>query len=201
MGYVPNMGTNLSENRKFGMIFLLICQALPQFYRIYDELEAKEIMSNCAYKLFYGTGDTDTAELFEKFCGPATVRTTMKATSSPIIKQTDQEREGVQQRMLYDYNELMTSLDVTEYLLFPVHSHPIKLKKPYYKDLPGGMELYDNETHYKQYIPAIPEPEENVSDNSKDENTQEHMPVVNDIQNQASLSYFCKEFFRYDKIF
>lgn len=185
MGYVPNMGTNLSENRKFGMIFLLICQALPQFYRIYDELEAKEIMSNCAYKLFYGTGDTDTAELFEKFCGPATVRTTMKATSSPIIKQTDQEREGVQQRMLYDYNELMTSLDVTDYLLFPVHSHPIKLKKPYYKDLPGGMELYDNETHYKQYIPAIPEPEENVSDNSKDENTQEHMPVVNDIQNQA----------------
>ncbi len=153
MGYVPNMGTNLSENRKFGMIFLLICQALPQFYRVYDELEAKEIMSNCAYKLFYGTGDTDTAELFEKFCGPATVRTMMKSTSSPLIKQTDQEREGVQQRMLYDYNELMTSLDVTEYLLFPVHSHPIKLKKPYYKDLPGGIELYDSETHYSTYIP------------------------------------------------
>lgn len=184
MGYVPNMGTNLSEDRKFGMIFILICQMLPQLYRIYGELEAKEIMANCAYKLYFGAADTDTAEQFEKFCGPATVRTTMKATSSPIIKQTDQEREGIQQRMLYDYNELLTSIDETEYLLFPAHSHPLRLKKPFYRSLPGGLELDKNETHYKQYIPSIPEPKENLSDNLKNENTQEHTQVDNDVQSQ-----------------
>ena len=41
MGYVPNMGTFLSENRKFGFVYYLICQAIPQFFLRYDEREAK----------------------------------------------------------------------------------------------------------------------------------------------------------------
>lgn len=152
MGYVPNMGTYLSELRKFGFVFWLICQAIPQFYRVYDQNEAKEIMSNCVYKFFYGTGDTDTAAEFEKYCGIATVRTMMKSTSNPIIKQTDQAREGVQQRMLWNADELMT-LDIEDFILFTTHEHPVKLKKTFYKTIPGIEPVVDEETHYSGYIP------------------------------------------------
>lgn len=150
MGYVPNMGDNLSETRKYGLVFILICQAIPQFFRKYGELEAREIMESCKYKLLFGAGGPATAEEFEKYCGPATVRTSMTAMSSPIVKTTDQLREGEQQRMLYDYNELMT-FDEEEYMLFTTHLHPLRLKKPFYKFLPDADKIED--FHLNQYTP------------------------------------------------
>lgn len=153
MGYVPNMGTFLSENRKFGFVYYLICQAIPQFFLRYDEREAKEIMSNCMYKFFYGTGDTDTAELFEKYCGDTTVRTAMTSYSNQIIKDKDQAREGVQQRKLYDYNELIT-LDLDKLILFTTHEHPLTLKKPFYKTIPGSEPAEDfKEYHFSEFEP------------------------------------------------
>lgn len=152
MGYVPNMGTFLSENRKFGFVYYLICQAIPQFYRIYDEKEAKEIMSNCTYKFFYGTGDIDTAELFEKYSGPTTVRTAMTAYTNQVIKNKDQAREGVQQRYLFDYYELIT-LEPEHFILYKTHQHPLKLEKPFYKTLPCNIDNETVEVHYTDYIP------------------------------------------------
>ena len=174
MGYVPNMGTNLSEKRKYGFIFLLICQALPQFYNIYGELEAQTIMASCKYKLLFGAGDTMTAEEFEKYCGPTTVRTSMKAAGDPLIKTTDQVREGQQQRMLYYYNELMT-MNETEYMLFTTHLHPLKLIKPFYRTLPGGSQLDDNEIHYKNYTPQEPI---NHPLQEKSKNTKKKLEVI-----------------------
>lgn len=150
MGYVPNMGDNLSETRKYGLVFILICQAIPQFFRKYGELEAREIMESCKYKLLFGAGGPATAEEFEKYCGPATVRTSMTSMSSPIVKTTEQLREGEQQRMLYDYNELMT-FDEEEYMLFTTHLHPLRLKKPFYKFLPDAYRIED--FHLNKYTP------------------------------------------------
>ena len=153
MGYVPNMGTFLSENRKFGFVYYLICQAIPQFYLRYDEREAKEIMSNCMFKFFYGTGDTDTAKLFEEYCGLTTVRTAMTAFSDPILKYKDQAREGVQQRSLYTCDELLT-LDLEYFILLVTHQHPLKLKKPFYKTIPGSEPPKDfEEMHFSNYTP------------------------------------------------
>lgn len=172
MGYVPNMGDNLSELRKYGMVFFLICQAWPQFKRKYGEDEAREIIENCRYKMLFGAGGPDTAELFEKFCGPATVRAQMTSSSSPILKETQQMREMEQQRMLYDYNELMTFPE-DEYLLFTTHLHPLRLYKPYYKFLPGGEELDKHLVHFTDYEPQYKPQHSSILGNSSSQLSEE----------------------------
>lgn len=149
-GYVPNMVYNMQNLRKFQIYFFLIVQSIPSFEQIYGVDEADAILENCRYKLLFGAGGPRTAEKFEKFCGPTTVRTEMTAMSSPIIKTNDQIREGVQQRSLYDYNELM-NFQLDEYLLFVTHCYPLRLKKPYYKLLPGGDEI--EEAFFMEYVP------------------------------------------------
>lgn len=149
-GYVPNMVYNMQNLRKYQIYFFIVVQSIPSFEEIYGENEADAILENCKYKLLFGAGGPRTAEKFEKFCGPATVRTEMTQSGSPIIKTSDQVREGIQQRSLYDYNELMTfALD--EYLLFVTHCHPLRLKKPYYKFLPGTEKI--EESFFMEYTP------------------------------------------------
>ncbi len=150
-GYVPNMVYNMQNLRKYQIYFFLIVQSIPSFEEIYGENEADAILENCRYKLLFGAGGPRTAEKFEKFCGPTTARTRMTATSSPIIKTYDQVREGIQQRSLYDYNELMT-FDINEYLLFTTHAYPIKLMKPYYKFIPGMENI--EEAFFMDYTPS-----------------------------------------------
>lgn len=152
-GYVPNMVYNMQNLRKFQIYFFLIVQSIPSFEQIYGIDEADAILENCRYKLLFGAGGPRTAEKFEKFCGPTTVRTEMTQMSSPIIKTNDQVREGIQQRSLYDYNELM-NFKIDEYLLFVTHCYPLRLKKPYYKLLPGGNEI--EEAFFMEYIPQKP---------------------------------------------
>lgn len=149
--HLPELGQKLSADRKYGLVFHLVIQSWPQFLRKYEELEAKEIISNCKYKLCFSAGEMDTAEYWEKYCGPATVRTSMTAGSNPIIKATDQVREGQQQRMLWDYNEIFTMAQ-EEYLLFVTNLHPIKLKKPFYKFLPNHELI--KEVSLNEFVPG-----------------------------------------------
>ncbi len=152
-GYVPNMVYNMQNLRKFQIYFFLIVQSIPNFEQLYTIDEADAILENCKYKLLFGAGGPRTAEKFEKFCGPTTVRTEMTQMSSPIIKTNDQIREGIQQRSLYDYNELM-NFKLEEYLLFVTHCYPLRLKKPFYKLLPGGNEI--EEAFFMEYTPKNP---------------------------------------------
>ena len=141
-GHIPELPNKLSADRKYGLVFHLFIQSYSQFLARYEELEAEEIMSNCKYKLCFACGDPRTAELFEKYAGPTTARTSMTSTGSPILRTTDQAREGEQQRMLWDYSELMR-MDITEYVLFITNMYPIKLLKPYYMWLPDAEQMED----------------------------------------------------------
>lgn len=147
---VEDIGRYFSATRKYGLVFHLIIQSLPQFYQRYDENEVLEIVGNCQYTLGFGAGEPMTAEFFEKYCGPTTVRTGMTASNSVVLKTTDQFREGEQQRSLFFANEILT-MDPTQYLLLINGKHPLTLKKAYWKNLEDSK--YAKDFQMKDYIP------------------------------------------------
>lgn len=190
-GHIDRMGQMLSANRKYNLVFHLVIQSMPQFYQRYDENEVDEILSNCKYKLCFNAGEATTAQYFMVLSGKTTARTKMTATSSPVIKNTDQAREVVQQRDLYDVGEIYT-MDKTEFILFVTNEHPIKLKKVYYKTLPGGDRLENfNICDYETNINDLYERPQRteLSTSSKVEADKEKPPVSVSEVNENNCGY------------
>lgn len=153
-GRIADIGQYLSATRKFGLVFHLIVQSFPQFYKRYDENEVLEIIGNCQYTLCFGAGEPLTAEFFEKYCGPTTVRTSMTQSASVVLKGTDNFREGEQQRSLFYANEILT-MDKYEYLLLTNGMPPLKLKKAFWKDLEDSR--YTKDFQMRNYQPRCAE--------------------------------------------
>lgn len=149
-GRIEDIGRYLSTSRKDGLVFHLIIQSFPQFYKRYDENEVGEIISNCKHILVFGINEPTTAEFFEKYCGPTTARTGMTASSSVVLKNTDQYREGEQQRSLFYINEFIT-MDEYEYLLLTIGKHPLVLRKVFWEELEDSR--YVEDFKMREYVP------------------------------------------------
>lgn len=132
--YVRDIGRFLSATRKYGLVFHLIVQNLPQFYERYTENEVNEMMGQCEYILVFGIREKETANYFEEHCGVTTVRTSMTQSNSVVTKSTDNFREGEQQRSLYFADEFLT-MDKYKYVLLKGGQHPLELRKVFWKDL------------------------------------------------------------------
>ena len=133
-GYIEDMPQYLATMRKYGIVFHLIIQNLPQFYKRYSEHEVNDMISNCEYKLIFGIGETVTAEFFEKYCGITTIRSSMTQSSSVVTKSTENFREGEQKRNLYNADEFIV-MNERNYVLLRKGRHPLELEKVYWKNL------------------------------------------------------------------
>jgi type IV secretion system protein VirD4 len=176
-GRIADIGRYLSATRKFGLVFHLIVQSFPQFYQRYDENEVLEIIGNCQYTLCFGAGEPMTAEFFEKYCGPTTVRTGMTASNSVVLKNTDQYREGEQQRSLFFANEILT-MNKYEYLLLTNGMSPLTLKKAFWKNLEDSK--YVKDFKMKDYKPqcATYRPTKDLNEEKSNKNNSIHTKVA-----------------------
>ena len=162
-GRIADIGRYLSATRKFGLVFHLIVQSFPQFYQRYEENEVLEILGNCQYTLCFGAGEPMTAEFFEKYCGPTTVRTSMTQSQSVVLKNTDNFREGEQQRSLFFANEILT-MDKHEYLLLTNGMPPLRLKKVYWKNLEDRRFVKDFQMKYYEPQSCLYRPPSSITD-------------------------------------
>ena len=104
-----------------------------------------------------------TAEFFEKYCGPTTVRTSMTQSQSVVLKNTDNFREGEQQRSLFFANEILT-MDKHEYLLLTNGMPPLRLKKVYWKNLEDRRFVKDFQMKYYEPQSCIYRPPSYITD-------------------------------------
>ena len=82
MPKIDKFGQMITVGRSRKIWFSMVVQSFAQLTNVYGKEISDIVIGNCGVKMFIGSNDTDTCEMFSKMCGNMTVKTT--STSSNL---------------------------------------------------------------------------------------------------------------------
>ena len=81
MPKIDKFGQMITVGRSRKIWFNMVVQSFVQLTNVYGKETADIVIGNCGVKMFIGSNDTDTCEMFSKMCGNMTVKTTSTSSS------------------------------------------------------------------------------------------------------------------------
>ena len=81
MPKIDKFGQMITVGRSRKIWFSMVVQSFVQLTNVYGTEVADIVIGNCGVKMFIGSNDTDTCEMFSKMCGNMTVKTTSTSSS------------------------------------------------------------------------------------------------------------------------
>ena len=81
MPKIDKFGQMITVGRSRKIWFSMVVQSFAQLTNVYGKEISDIVIGNCGVKMFIGSNDTDTCEMFSKMCGNMTVKTTSTSSS------------------------------------------------------------------------------------------------------------------------
>lgn len=155
VGAIPDFKKKIATMRSRNIACTIISQSLPQLRDRYPQDSWKEILSCCAFKLFLGCADNDTAEYLIQCLGDGTIEQTSLRRDSKDISHVARTK-SMGRRKLMDLAEAL-KIPRKEEVLLTLGRDPLRLNKYPYFDHPLGGTLIEREV--SEYTPVSKEPE------------------------------------------
>ena len=151
-GSIPDFKKKISTMRSRNISCTIISQSLPQLRDRYPDNAWKEILSCCAFKLFLGCADNDTAEYLSQSLGEGTIEQVSYRRDTSDITHVSRTR-SMGKRKLMDLAESL-KIPEDEAVLLTLGRDPLRIKKLAYFSHPYGQELVRREI--SEYVPVSP---------------------------------------------